>query len=131
MKSTTLPTHACITFIAPDERLRPLRDVIVVKPIPPVFSETIEADWRGKPVRGTVVAAGPGTWPYKHSRGDKDGKRFHTVRESSQFRPTEVKAGDLVQLGGLEKDGYDFQSVIIDGVECVLATEKDICGIEA
>jgi co-chaperonin GroES (HSP10) len=128
MKSIPLPTHRTIAFVAADETLRPLRDVIIVKPEPPKFSETIAVDWRGKPVRGEVLAVGPGTWPYRHKRGEKDGKRFHTIAESRQFRPTEVRVGDIVELGGLEKDGYDFQTVNWGGVECVIATEKDVCG---
>jgi co-chaperonin GroES (HSP10) len=129
VKSTPLPTHRTIAFVRHDETLRPLRDVIIVKPEPPKFSETIAVDWGGKPVRGEVLAVGPGTWPYRHKRGERDGKRFHTIAESRQFRPTEVRVGDKVELGGLERDGYDFATCLWGGVECVIATEKDVAAI--
>jgi co-chaperonin GroES (HSP10) len=128
MRGTAL-SHTAIAFVGPNERIRPLRDVIIVKPIDPHFSDVLSVHWRGKPVKGTVIAAGPGTYPWKHTRGKREGKDFHEIRQSAQFMPTEVKAGDVVELGGLEREGYAFQTVIVDGVECVIATEKDVCGV--
>jgi co-chaperonin GroES (HSP10) len=112
--------------IAPGERLRPLRDQIVVKVLPLKLSETIEAEWKGKPVRGTVIACGPGRFPNIYKTGKRDGRDYRTVRESTQFRKTEVKVGDIVELGGQEIGGYLFTRIDINGEECVLCSEQDV-----
>ena len=111
-------------------RLRPLRDTIVVKVIEFGYSDIIEETYRGKPVKGEVIAVGPGSYPYQHERGDKDGERYHSVRESLRFRPTEVRVGQIVHLGGLENQGYSFQQVLIDGAKHVICSEKDVAGVE-
>ena len=120
-------------FVA-SQTIKPLRDVLYVKPLKIHFSDTLEVDWRGKAVRGRVVAVGRGRYPNIHRRGtrpDKDGKPkdWRTVHESKHFRPTEVKVGDVVELGGLENQGYAFATVMIDGVECVECTEQDVCAV--
>ena len=93
-------------------------------------SDIIESTYYGKPVVGEVVATGPGRHPYVHERGEKDGKRYHQIKESSQFRPTEVRVGDIVHLGGLERDGYSFTQIIMDGALHLIVSEQDIAGIE-
>ena len=94
-----------IHSIPPGTKLRPLRDQIVVRVEALKLSDTILADWGGKPVQGTVVAVGPGHYPKIHHRGHRDGKDFHEVTESKHFRPTELKPGDKVQFGGMEIGG--------------------------
>ena len=120
-----------VNFVAPTERIRPLRDQIIVKPLPLRFSDTIKAEWRGEVVYGEVIACGPGCYPNIHNRGNKDGKPYRTVYQSRRFRATEVKVGDRVHLGGVDIGGYLFPRVWAEGGWCVIATEKDICGIEA
>jgi co-chaperonin GroES (HSP10) len=117
-------------FILPSERFRPLRDQIIVKVEPLKLSQTIIADWQGEAVRGRVVAVGPGCYPNRHFRGKRDNKDFHTIKPSAVFRKTEVKVGDMVQLGGMEIGGYLFPHVQIDGEDHVIATEKDVTVIE-
>lgn len=113
-------------FILPTERIRPLRDVIIVKVEPLKLSATIHAEWKGEPVRGTVAAIGPGCYPNRHYRGKRDNKDFHTIKPSQHFRPTEVRVGDRVELGGMEIGGYLWPRITIDGQEHVIATEKDV-----
>lgn len=117
-------------FILPTEQLRPLRDQIVVKVLPLKLSDTIIANWQGKAVRGIVVATGPGRYPNLYTSGRKDGKDTRSVRESAHFRATEVKVGQVVQLGGMEIQGYLFQRLYIEGEEHILCSEQDIAGIE-
>ena len=119
-----------INFVAKTERIRPLRDQIIVKPLPLRLSDTIKAEWKGEVVYGEVIATGPGCFPNIHNRGNKDGKPYRTVRQSLQFRPTEVKIGDKVHLGGIDIGGYLFPRVWTDGDWCVIATEKDVCAVE-
>ena len=110
--------------------LKPLREKLIVKPLPPDLSQTISADWNGEAVRGEVIAAGRGTYPRVHERGTKDGKPYRTVRDSKAFRPCDVKVGDIVHLGGMEIGGYLWPHVIIDGQDHILCSEQDVCGIE-
>lgn len=119
-----------LNFVSPSERLRPLRDQIIVKPLPLKLNDTIQSEWRGEVVYGTVVAAGPGRFPNVHKRGNKDGKPYRTVYESRRFRPTEVKVGDRVHLGGLSIGGYLFPRVWAEGDWCVIASEQDVCAVE-
>lgn len=104
--------------------LRPLRDHIVVKPLNWQPSKIIQiaGDTR-KPLRGVVVAVGPGVYPWIYNK-DRS-KRW----PSKQFRKTEVKVGDTVELGGLENGGYSFPQVIIGTELHVVAREADVCGI--
>lgn len=113
-------------FIGTHETLRPLRDQILVKVLPLKLSDTIHAYYQGNAVRGQVIAAGPGRYPNKYRTGTRDGKDFRTVCESPRFRPTEVKVGDIVELGGLERNGYLFQRLYIGGDEHVICSEQDI-----
>jgi len=121
---------ASLTFITAGETLRPLRDHIIVKVLPPKWASAIAVEYRGEALRGEVVAAGPGVHPNWHERGKKDGKDYHTVRPGKIFRPTEVKIGDIVELGGAEIGGYLWQRVNYRGAECVVVREQDVCGIE-
>lgn len=115
-----------INFVPQGRRIRPLRDQIIVKPLPLALSDTINANWDGEVVRGTVVAAGPGCYPRIHQRGFKNGQPYRTVRQSLHFRATEVKIGDVVELGGLEIGGYLFPKVWFDGDWCVICSEQDV-----
>jgi hypothetical protein len=111
-------------------RVRPLKDRIIVKPLPLKLAASIDADWHGAPVRGVVLATGPGSYPNIHARGVKDGKPYRTVRESRQFRPIEVKIGDVVSLGGMEIGGYLFPQIWFQGAWCVICQEADVAVIE-
>lgn len=115
-----------VNFVAPEARLRPLRDQLIVKPLPLALSDRLRADWHGEVVRGRVIAAGPGCYPNIHSRGFKDGKPYHTIRESKVFRATEVRVGDVVELGGMELGGYLWPKVWCDGDWCVICREEDV-----
>jgi co-chaperonin GroES (HSP10) len=111
-------------------QIKPLREKIIVKPLPPALSQTIAADWNGEAVRGEVVAVGPGTHPNIHEKGTKDGKPWRRVRQLQAFRPCDVKVGDIVQLGGMEIGGYLWPHILIDGEDHILASEQDVCAIE-
>jgi hypothetical protein len=117
-------------FTLAGETLRPLRDQLLVKVLPLKLSSTILADWRGAAVRGQVIAAGPGTYPNIHKSGKRDGKDYRTIRPSGVFRPTEVKVGQIVHLGGMELNGYLFQKLFIANEEHIVCSEKDVCGVE-
>jgi hypothetical protein len=119
------------TFIGGDEVLRMTRDHILVKPLPSVESPIIDCQWDGAPTRGTVIAVGPGCYPNIHNRYKKDGKDVREVKQSKHFRKTEVKAGDVVELGGREIGGYLFTQVMVNNELHIIAREQDVCFIDS
>ena len=116
-----------LTFIGADQGIRPLRDTIVLEPLDVVYSRYIFIDRRTKPLRGRVLAVGPGTYPKKYDHPEKH-KRTKTW-DSKAFRPTEVKPGDEVELGGGEIDGYAFEQFWWGDKLCLWCTERDVAGI--
>jgi co-chaperonin GroES (HSP10) len=123
-----------LNFIAPELDIRPLRDQIIVKPLPLKWSDTVDAEYSGEVTRGTVIAVGPGCYPNIHERGTKPGKDgrpvpYHTITPSRVFRPTEVRVGDIVELGGLEIGGYLFPKVWADGAWCIICREQDVAAL--
>ena len=104
--------------------LRMLGDRILVKPLELQLSNVVIAFHRGKTVRGEVVAVGPGEYPNKYNA------ERSKVWKSKVFRPTEVRVGDSVELGGLDIGGYAFPRIVLNGVEHLIASEKDVCGYE-
>jgi len=115
-------------------RLRPLRDKILVKVMTKELSDSVIANWAGKPVLGIVVAAGPGRYPNIHTRGFRPGVNgepvpFHEIRISKVFRPTEVKVGQVVEFGGMEIGGYALNQVFIDGELHILTSEQDVVAV--
>lgn len=115
-----------LTYIAADKRIRPLRDQIIVEPLPWEPSSVIEVVTRSKPLRGVVRAVGPGCHPMRYN-GPK-GRRTKSWRAKC-FRPCDVKVGDIVELGGLELGGYLHMSINWGGKEMVVCREEDVAGI--
>lgn len=105
-------------------KVRPLRDHIIVKPLEWEPSKLIQvAGGTRRPLRGVVVACGPGVYPKRYS-----GNRSKCW-DSKAFRRCDVKVGDTVELGGLEIDGYSFPQILIENELHVIAREEDVCGI--
>jgi chaperonin GroES len=92
-------------------RIRPLNDRVVVKPLEELSRTAggivIPDTAAQKPVRGEVVAAGPG-------KRLKDGS----------LRPLEIKPGDKVLFGE-----YAGQRVKVHGEEFLVMREDDLLGI--
>jgi chaperonin GroES len=90
---------------------QPLRDLILVDPIKPnVATSTgliIASDEHVRPVKGTVLAVGPGTW------------------EKGVLVPVTVKVGDVIMFvkGSLEK--YK-----VDGQEFCVVSAKQLIGVD-
>ena len=101
---------------------------MIVEPLDVIHSAYIIVFDTSKPLRGRVKAIGPGTYPKLYDHRDKH-KRTKTW-DSYRFRPTEVKVGDIVQLGGAEIGGYSFEQFYWGGKLHIHCTERDVCGIE-
>lgn len=105
------------------ENIRPLRDQIVIKPLAWEPSKILEVVYRGKTLRGEILAVGPGHYPkkYNHDRSKS--------WDSKQFVPTQVKVGDVVELGGLEIRGYAFDELLWGNQPVVVCREADVTGV--
>lgn len=113
-------------FISSQEKLRPTGDKIIVKPLDWNPSAIVIAIREGRPVRGTVLAVGKGTYQKRYT---KDRSKFS---ETENFVPTTVKVGDIVEWGGLnifDGKGYSFQEITWGNETCLILSEKDICFI--
>jgi co-chaperonin GroES (HSP10) len=115
-----------LDFVSDQETIRPLRDVIIVEPLEIDHGTSLAVVYRGKPLRGRVLAVGPGVYPRRYD-GSK-GKRTKSWL-SKCFRPCDVKKGDVVDLGGGEIGGYLFQTVRWGTKEVVMCREADVCVI--
>jgi len=107
--------------------LRMVGDRILVKPLDWDANKTVIAIRHGRPVRGEVVAVGPGHHPIKYKRNEKGPKGL--MDYSKRFQPTEVKPGDIVELGGLNQfdgKGYQFPEVMVNGVKHIVCSERDV-----
>ena len=112
-----------LCFVSRGTKIRPLRDHIIVEPLPPEPTIIIDS-W--KPVRGKVLAVGKGHYPKRYD-GPK-GKRTKTW-DSKAFLPCDVKVGDLVELGGREIGGYLHQTIRWGRKEVILCREADVAMI--
>lgn len=106
--------------------IRPLRDKILVKPLDWEPSKILEVIRHGRPLRGEVVAVGPGSYPKRYSPArDK-------TWDSKTFVPTQVKPGDIIELGGLnifDGQGYEFTEVVYGTERLLMCQEADVVGI--
>jgi co-chaperonin GroES (HSP10) len=118
-----------LTVVPAECPIRPLRDQIIVEPLDVVYSRYLIVHSDTKPMRGIVKAVGPGHYPKIYDHPDKH-KRTK-MRDSSVFRPTEIKVGDIVQLGGMEIGGYKFEQFLWGDRAHVICREADVCGIES
>lgn len=113
-----------VEYIPADSIIKPLGDRIFVRPLPGLTSSLVHVVHHGKALRGTVVAVGPGYREkrrYKNSRGE-----VYKSGETGRVTPTEVKVGDVVELGGKEIGGYQFPRVNIGNVEHIICQERDV-----
>ena len=119
------------TYVAPQQRIRPLHDYIVVEPLDVEHSTILAVIEHTKPLRGIVKAVGPGHYPLHYNHPDKH-KRTKMWR-SKCFQPTEVKVGDVVELGAVKIDGrihgYSFQQLMWGAKMHLICREADVSGI--
>ena len=115
------------TVIGDHETLRPLRDTLIVEPLDVIYSRYLIVRNTHKPLRGRVLAVGPGHYPKRYDHAEKH-KRTKTW-DSKRFLPTEVKVGDIVELGGSEIEGYAFEAHLWGEKRILVCTERDVAGV--
>jgi co-chaperonin GroES (HSP10) len=115
------------TFVQHTQTIRPLRDQIVVEPLPVSEGTHLAVVYQGRAVRGRVLAVGPGHYPKKYD-GPK-GKRTKSW-DSKAFLPTDIKVGDIVHFGDLARGGDLHLTVRWGDKTVVVIREADVTGIE-
>lgn len=119
------------TYIAPDEKIYPMHDYMVVEPLGIEHSKILTVIEDIKPVRGIVKAVGPGHYPLCYNHTDKS--RRTKMWRSKTFQPTQVKVGDVVELGsvniGGKISGYSFQQIYWGKTMHLICREADVSGI--
>jgi len=116
------------TFVPAESSIRCLRDQLIVEPLDVIHSRTlIVPKDKTKPLRGIVRAVGPGCYPKRYDHPDKH--KRSKMWDSKQFRPTVVRVGDLVELGGAEHGGYAFQTFYWGDMLCLWCREEDVAGV--
>jgi co-chaperonin GroES (HSP10) len=121
-------SHDGSTYIPAGARIRCLRDHIIVEPLDVAHSKVLEVIEHIKPVRGVIKAVGPGHYPKRYDHPDKH--RRSKMWDSKVFQPTEVKVGDVVELGGIEFGGYSFQTFLWGDKTHLICREADVSGVE-
>lgn len=118
---------ASLAMVDAAQTIRCRRDYIVVEPLEVDHRTTLIVKEHTKPLRGIVKAVGPGHYPKRYDHPDKH-KRTKTW-DSKTFQPTEVKVGDVVELGGYEYGGYSFQTFLWGEKVHLICREADVSGI--
>ncbi len=118
---------ASLSHVAAHETIRCRRDYIVVEPLEVDHGGLLVVRERTKPLRGIVKAVGPGHYPKRYDHSDKH--RRTKTWDSRAFQPTEVKPGDVVELGGYGFGGYAFQTFIWGDKVHLICREADVSGV--
>jgi len=120
-------THETTGDVPSGAKIRPLRDQVIIEPLNVVLSQVIIVHETTKPVRGIVKAVGPGHYPKKYDNDDKS--RRTLAWDSDVFQPTTVQVGDVVELGGIEFQGYSFPTIYWGNKLHLICREADISGV--
>jgi hypothetical protein len=124
-------SYASTTYIEPTAAIKPMHDYIVVEPLGVEHSKILTVIEHTKPLRGIVKAVGPGHYPlcYDHPEKSKRKKMWR----SKVFQPTQVKVGDVVELGAVKIEGrmvgYSFQQIYWGNTMHIMCREADVSGI--
>lgn len=105
-------------------------DRILLRPLKWEPSKILEVVRKGRPVRGEIVSIGPGHHPLKYKK-DQNGQK-KSFEYSKHFRPTELKVGDIVELGGLgtfDGVGYSFPEIVVGNETMLVIAERDVAGV--
>jgi hypothetical protein len=115
------------TIVDAGHSIRCRRDYLIVEPLKVDHRVSFEVIEHTKPLRGIVKAVGPGCYPKRYDHHDKH--RRSKTWDSKTFLPTQVKVGDVVELGGYEYGGYAFQTFLWGDVLHLICRELDVSGV--
>ncbi len=121
-------SHDGNTYVPAEATIRCLRDQIIVEPLDVPLSTTLQVIEHTRPVRGVVRAVGPGCYPKRYDHPEKH--RRTKMWDSKVFQRTEVKVGDVVELGGIDLGGYAFQTFLWGTKIHLICREADVSLID-
>lgn len=124
-------SYDSMTYIEPGATITPKHDYIVVEPLEVEHSMILAVVENIKPVRGIVKAVGPGHYPMCYDHPDKH--RRTKMWRSKTFQPTQIKVGDIVELGSVKEGGrivgYSFQQIMWGTKMHIMCREADVSGV--
>jgi len=115
------------TFVEANEQIRCRRDYMIVEPMGAHLSDVLEVVEHKRNLRGIVKAVGPGHYPKRYDHPDKH--RRTKMWDSKVFQPTEVRVGDVIELGMVNNQGYSFQSFLWGDKVHIIVREADVSGV--
>jgi hypothetical protein len=118
--------------------IRPILDRLIVQAFDVIESRILIVPYDGKPLRGRVLAAGPGRFRIAYDaprRYDTDpydpGRRKRKLMwETKTWVPVETRVGDIIEVGGRNIGGYSFDTFYWGDKYCFCCSEQDVCGID-
>ena len=117
-----------LTRVPADRSIRCRRDYLIVEPLKVDHRVSFEVIEHTKPLRGIVKAVGPGCYPKRYDHQDKH--RRTKVWDSKAFLPTEVKPGDVIELGSPQGErGYSFYTFLWGDKPHLVVREGDVSGV--
>jgi hypothetical protein len=117
-----------LTRVPAEKQIQCRRDYIVVEPLDIDHAMSLIVVEDTKPVRGIVKAVGPGHYPKRYDHPDKH--RRTKMWDGKHFQATEVKPGDLVELGSPQgARGYNFQTFLWGDKLHLICREADVSGL--
>jgi len=116
-----------LTRVPIDKHIRCRRDYLIVEPLKVDHGVSFEVIEHTKPLRGVVKAVGPGCYPKRYDHPDKHSRT--KTWDSKTFQPTEVKPGDVIELGGYDFGGYAFQTFLWGDKMHLICREGDVSGV--
>jgi len=116
-----------VTRVPAEASIRCRRDYLILEPLKVDHGVSFEVVEHTKPLRGIVRAVGPGCYPKRYDHPDKH--RRTKTWDSKTFLPTQVKVGDVVELGGYEYGGYAFQTFLWGEKLHLICRELDVSGV--
>jgi co-chaperonin GroES (HSP10) len=122
----TLPN--AIEFFPAGTVLKPTLDRVLIKVLPWNPSRRLKIVSQMRPIRGQVVAVGPGGWQKRYYLNDK-GERYK-VGETGRKQLMDLKVGDVVDVGGLEIRGYSFMEIMIGHERHIMCQEADVAIVD-
>lgn len=108
--------------------LRPTLDRVLIRVLPWNPSRRLKIVSNMRPIRGRVMAVGPGGWQKRYYL-NKKGER-HKVGETGRKQHMDLKVGDVVDVGGLEIRGYSFMEIMIGFERHIMCQEADVAIVD-
>lgn len=122
-----------VEWLPAGTKLRMLRDQVLVRVLPWNPSRTLKVVSNMRPLRGVVVAVGPGRNQRRYYREWNAKERKYEVTkmgDTGRVEPCGVHEGETVEVGGLELRGYSFVEIMIGAERHIICQDADIAVVD-